>query len=118
MQMERKKIRIGELADHLGVEKFVIRFWEKEFSIQAKRSEGGQRFYRDHDIKKFETIKHLLYDRQFTIAGAKKILENSENNNFTYIAAPEFQEKEFAQNKLNKKLKAVYNQLLQLRKLL
>ncbi len=75
MKMEKKKIRIGELADHLGVERFVVRFWEKEFGIKAQRSDGGQRFYNERDLKKFETIKELLYEKKFTIAGAKKFLK-------------------------------------------
>ena len=44
MKMERRKFRIGELAHKVGVEQFVIRFWEKEFDIKSKRSNGGQRF--------------------------------------------------------------------------
>lgn len=75
-KMEKRKLRIGELADYLQVEKFVIRFWEKEFHIKAHRSEGGQRFYYEKDLKKFETIKELLYNQGFTIAGAKKYLKN------------------------------------------
>jgi DNA-binding transcriptional MerR regulator len=73
--MEKKKIRIGELADHLKVERFVVRFWEKEFGIKAQRSDGGQRYYNERDLKKFETIKELLYEKKFTIAGAKKLLK-------------------------------------------
>lgn len=75
MKMEKKKIRIGDLADHLGVERFVVRFWEKEFGIKAQRSDGGQRFYTERDLKKFETIKELLYDKKFTIAGAKNFMK-------------------------------------------
>lgn len=71
-RMEKKKIRIGDLSESLGVEKFVIRFWEKEFSIRAHRTEGGQRYYSEKDLKKFEMIKDLLYNQGFTIAGAKK----------------------------------------------
>ena len=72
MRMEKRKFRIGELATHLAVERFVIRFWEKEFNFKSDRSIGGQRFYDEDDLRKFETIKELLYDKKFTIAGAKK----------------------------------------------
>jgi len=72
MKMKKRNFRIGELAEHLGLERFVIRFWEKEFNIKGQRSDGGQRFYQEKDIQKFETIKSLLYDQGFTIAGAKK----------------------------------------------
>ncbi|MFA6066241.1 MAG: MerR family transcriptional regulator [Candidatus Babeliaceae bacterium] len=76
MKMEKRKFRIGELADLLAVEKFVVRFWEKEFHFRAQRSEGGQRFYDEKDLKKFSLIKELLYEKGFTIAGAKKFLKD------------------------------------------
>jgi DNA-binding transcriptional MerR regulator len=74
MKMEQRTFRIGDLAQHLGVERFVIRFWEKEFDLYPSRSEGGQRYYTDTDAKKFALIKELLYQKGFTIAGAKKYL--------------------------------------------
>ncbi|MBI2345223.1 MerR family transcriptional regulator [Candidatus Dependentiae bacterium] len=76
MKMSKRQYRIGELAKALDVEKFVIRFWEKELGIKSYRSKGGQRFYEEKDFKKFETIKNLLYDKKYTLAGAKKELEN------------------------------------------
>jgi DNA-binding transcriptional MerR regulator len=76
MKMQKRKFRIGELADKLELERFVVRFWEKEFSIKTKRSEGSQRFYDENDLKKFETIKRLLYEEGFTISGAKKKLRD------------------------------------------
>lgn len=75
MKMQKRKFRIGELAKKLELERFVVRFWEKEFSIKTKRSEGSQRFYDENDLKKFELIKRLLYEEGFTIVGAKKKLK-------------------------------------------
>lgn len=75
MKMQKRKFRIGELAEQLSVERFVIRFWEKEFDIKTTRSEGGQRFYSEEDFKKFQLIKELLYNQGFTISGAKKQIE-------------------------------------------
>jgi len=74
MRMEKRKFRIGELAEHLAVERFVIRFWEKEFDLKPARSVGGQRFYDEDDARIFGAIKELLYNRGFTIAGARKEL--------------------------------------------
>jgi DNA-binding transcriptional MerR regulator len=76
MKMQKRKFRIGELALKLELERFVVRFWEKEFSIKTKRSQGSQRFYDENDLKKFETIKRLLYEEGFTISGAKKKLKD------------------------------------------
>lgn len=78
MKMQKKQFRIGELAKNLGVEQFVIRFWEKEFHVTGTRSEGGQRFYEEKDLKKFRSIKTLLYEQGFTIAGAKKQFKKSD----------------------------------------
>ena len=75
MKMQKRQFRIGELAHYLSVEKFVIRFWEKEFEMRTSRSSGGQRFYDDKDIEKFSIIKDLLYHKGYTIAGAKQQLK-------------------------------------------
>lgn len=72
MRMQKRKFRIGQLAKRLSVERFVIRFWEKEFSLRSTRSDGGQRFYDEDDLNTFSLIKTLLYEKGFTIAGAKK----------------------------------------------
>lgn len=72
--MERKKFRIGTLAKYLEVERFVIRFWEQEFNLKSDRSDGRQRYYTQNDIAIFNLIKDLLYNRRFTIAGAKEEL--------------------------------------------
>ena len=75
MRMRKRQFRIGELAERLKIERFIIRFWEKEFGIKTSRSQGRQRYYDELDLEKFILIKELLYERGFTIAGAKKELE-------------------------------------------
>lgn len=79
MKMQRKQFRIGELSKSLQVERFVIRFWEKEFNVKGNRSQGGQRFYEEKDLEKFKSIKKLLYDQGFTIAGAKKHFKKNDS---------------------------------------
>ena len=80
MKMHKRQFRIGQLAKELAVEKFVIRFWEKEFGVACERSEGGQRFYDGEDLERFKYIKTLLYDKGYTIAGAKKCLESEDKS--------------------------------------
>src|ERR1700742_2714692 len=75
MKMQKRKFRIGELAKLLDIERFVIRFWEKEFLFKATRSNGGQRFYEEKDLERFKQIKDLLYEKGFTISGARKQLK-------------------------------------------
>lgn len=78
MKMQKRQFRIGQLAKHLEVERFVVRFWEKEFNVKSHRSEGGQRFYEEKDVATFKKIKKLLYEDGFTITGAKKLLKQKE----------------------------------------
>lgn len=77
MKIEKNCFRIGTLAQELGLEKFVVRFWEKEFNIKSTRSSGGQRYYTAADLEMFKQIKELLYAKKFTIAGAKDALMQS-----------------------------------------
>lgn len=80
MKDSKQQFRIGELAKKLNIERFVIRFWEKEFGLKASRSEGGQRYYAQKDFERFQHIKILLYEKGLTIAGAKKALESKSQN--------------------------------------
>jgi DNA-binding transcriptional MerR regulator len=67
--------RIGEVAQLVGVEPHVLRYWETEFrSIRPGKSSKGQRVYSKRDVDKLHTIKTLLYDHRYTIAGAKRKL--------------------------------------------
>ncbi len=81
MRMKKRKFRIGELAQQLQVERFVVRFWEKEFDLKTSRSSGKQRFYEEKDLETFKLIKKLLYEKGFTIPGAKKQLKTMKRIN-------------------------------------
>lgn len=68
--------RIREVSEITGLAAYVLRFWESEFSaLCPKRTESGQRLYRKADIDTILEIKHLLYDKKFTIEGARKHLK-------------------------------------------
>jgi DNA-binding transcriptional MerR regulator len=70
--------KIGEVTAITDLAAYVLRFWESEFSIiSPKRTESGQRLYRKVDVESILKIKHLLYDKKFTIEGAKKILKHN-----------------------------------------
>jgi|YNPMSStandDraft_1061717.scaffolds.fasta_scaffold00217_18 DNA-binding transcriptional MerR regulator len=67
--------RIGEASRLLGLPPHVLRYWETEFpSLAPRKSAGGQRMYRRKDLELLLMIKHLLYERKFTIAGARQWL--------------------------------------------
>lgn len=87
MKMSKRQYRIGEMAKQLNIQKFVLRFWERELNIKPHRSTGGQRFYEEEDFETFKLIKTLLYERKFTLAGAKKELEILKTNKKTVIGS-------------------------------
>lgn len=67
--------RIGEVAQLVGVEPYVLRYWESEFpTLAPKKSGSGHRLYRRKDVELLLEIKRLLYDRRFTIEGARQHL--------------------------------------------
>ncbi len=66
---------IREVSDLCAVEPHVLRYWETEFKhIKPVKKSGNRRFYRHRDVYAVLQIKHLLYDLNFTIRGAKKRL--------------------------------------------
>jgi DNA-binding transcriptional MerR regulator len=66
---------IGEVEKLLGVKAHVIRYWEKEIPlIQSRRDHGGRRIYAKQDLLMLFRLKHLLYERRFTIQGAREQL--------------------------------------------
>ena len=66
--------RIGEVAELVGVEAHVLRYWETEFKLRPHRSSSGQRLYRKSDLARFLRVRQLLHEEGFTIAGARKVL--------------------------------------------
>ncbi len=69
--------RIGEVARLTGIQPYILRYWESEFPLlQPKKSGTGQRLYRKRDIEIVLKIKQLLYDQRYTIAGAKRRLQD------------------------------------------
>jgi DNA-binding transcriptional MerR regulator len=74
--------RIGEVAGLLAVEPYVLRYWETEFpSLAPKKSGTGHRLYRRKDVELLLKIKHLLYEKRYTIEGARQSLCNDSKAN-------------------------------------
>ncbi|HOK07375.1 MAG TPA: MerR family transcriptional regulator [Syntrophales bacterium] len=72
---EKTYYRIGEVSRILGVEPYVVRYWESEFrEVRPLRTSSSQRLYRRKDLEALLLIKELLYRDCFTIRGAKREL--------------------------------------------
>jgi DNA-binding transcriptional MerR regulator len=69
--------KIGEVCELTGTEPYVLRYWESEFPLLApKKNRSGQRIYSQEDIDLILRIKELLYADGFTIAGARRKIED------------------------------------------
>ena len=73
---KRLYYKIGEACKALGIQPYVLRYWETEFPpLAPSKSRSGQRVYSERELEIIKRIKELLYDEGYTIAGAKKKLE-------------------------------------------
>lgn len=68
---------ISEVADDLGVQQHVLRFWETKFAqLRPLKRGGGRRYYRPEDVALLKSIQHLLYTEGYTIKGVQKLLRS------------------------------------------
>jgi DNA-binding transcriptional MerR regulator len=82
---ERVFYRIKEVCTLTGLKPHILRYWEQEFrNIRPVKSSKGQRLYTKKDLDAIFTIKKLLYEKRFTIDGARKYL-NTQKTLFVEI---------------------------------
>jgi DNA-binding transcriptional MerR regulator len=66
---------ISEVSEMLDVKPHVLRYWETQFGmLRPKKNRAGNRMYRPEELRTLQRIKELLYERRFTIAGARRKL--------------------------------------------
>jgi len=71
----KRYFRIGEVSRIIGIEPYVLRYWESEFPhIKPGRADSNQRTYRKKDLEIIREIKRLLYEEKLTIEGVRKKL--------------------------------------------
>ena len=86
---EKLFFKIGEVCEIAGVQAHVLRYWETEFpTLAPQKNRAGQRTYRRRDVEMALRIKELLYDEQYTIAGAKKKLASEARGSAKGEVAP------------------------------
>lgn len=99
---------ISEVAEELGVQQHVLRFWETKFSqIKPMKRGGGRRYYRPEDVAVVKKIHSLLYVEGYTIKGVQKLLKGTSKSQVmaeqktpaqTAVAASEPKAKAHGQN--------------------
>jgi DNA-binding transcriptional MerR regulator len=69
---------IGEVSKIAELKQYVLRYWETEFKqLSPSKNKAGNRTYRQKDIDLILQIKNLLYNKKFTIEGARKMLDKT-----------------------------------------
>ncbi|HXW85620.1 MAG TPA: MerR family transcriptional regulator [Candidatus Binataceae bacterium] len=72
-EIPERGLKIGEAARAIGVETYVLRFWETQFAVlKPRHSKTKHRFYHQRDLEVLALIKRLLHQEGFTIVGANK----------------------------------------------
>ena len=80
-QSEIKKLyySIGEVSELVNLKQYVLRYWETEFPmLRPQKNRAGNRKYRKKDIDLVLRIKNLLYNKKYTIAGAREKLRREQ----------------------------------------
>ncbi|HRY29810.1 MAG TPA: MerR family transcriptional regulator [Elusimicrobiota bacterium] len=74
---EKEYFSIGEAGRLTGTKPYILRYWESKFGlVRPARRESGQRKFTRQDVETIARIKELLYEKRFTIEGAKKYLRD------------------------------------------
>ncbi|HKQ62935.1 MAG TPA: MerR family transcriptional regulator [Candidatus Polarisedimenticolaceae bacterium] len=77
---QKSYYRIGEVCELTDTQPYVLRFWESEFpQLHREKSGPSQRVYTREDVETVLRIKQLLYDEEYTIAGARRRLEQEQD---------------------------------------
>ena len=77
---------IGEVSELTGLKAYVLRYWETEFSqLKPPKNRAGNRTYRQKDIDLLLDIKDLLYNKKYTIDGARSVLRGGDSSGGTKI---------------------------------
>lgn len=80
---------ISEVAEWLGVQTHVLRFWESKFTqIKPVKRAGGRRYYRPADMLLLGGIRKLLHDDGMTIKGVQKLLREEGMAYVSDMSAP------------------------------
>ncbi len=108
----KRYFTIGEVSELCAVKPHVLRYWEQEFSqLKPAKRRGNRRYYQHHDVLMIRGIRELLYDKGFTIGGARLQLSKPSEPVST-VVADERPKTKSASNKLVSELCKELEELL------
>jgi DNA-binding transcriptional MerR regulator len=86
---EKIYFKIGEVSEIVGVEPYVLRYWETEFDLlKPSKAPSKHRLYKKRDVELLLEIKRLLYTDGFTIEGARKKLRETKKEEKDQLKLP------------------------------
>jgi len=86
---EKIYFKIGEVSEIVGVEPYVLRYWETEFEVlKPSKAPSRHRLYKKRDVELLLEIKRLLYSEGFTIEGARKKLKETKKDEKSQLKLP------------------------------
>jgi DNA-binding transcriptional MerR regulator len=86
---EKIYFKIGEVSEIVGVEPYVLRYWETEFDLlKPSKAPSKHRLYKKRDVELLLDIKRLLYTEGLTIEGARKKLKESKKEEKNQLKLP------------------------------
>jgi DNA-binding transcriptional MerR regulator len=110
---EKIYFKIGEVSEIVGVEPYVLRYWETEFDLlKPSKAPSRHRLYKKKDVELLLDIKRLLYSEGFTIEGARKKLKENKKEERDQMRLP------LTDQKYKSALAKIKKELLSLRKML
>jgi len=100
---------IGEVSELTQLKAYVLRYWETEFSqLKPPKNRAGNRTYRQKDIDMILNIKDLLYNKKFTIDGARAVLLGKEASPEIIVQSESSKEKQtMIMKKIKKELEGI-----------
>ena len=106
---EKIYFKIGEVSQIVGVEPYVLRYWETEFDLlKPSKAPSNHRLYKKRDVELLLEIKRLLYTEGFTIEGARKKLKQAKKEEKDQLKLPLTEQKyKSALVKLKKELETL-----------
>ena len=106
---EKIYFKIGEVSQIVGVEPYVLRYWETEFELlKPSKAPSKHRLYKKRDVELLLDIKRLLYTEGFTIEGARKKLRESKKEEKNQLKLPLLEQKyKSALMKIKKELESL-----------
>ena len=85
-----ERLKAADVCQIAQVQPYVLRTWEAEFADLGQVVAGGPRIYGRADVERVLKIRELVYVEGLTLAGARRRLEESRDDEGPVATAADF----------------------------